>query len=178
MKIRLPIFAIKYLRTGDSIDATFLRAIDGNYCYVHMFTFVHSFELSVTESDYLCSGLEAGTEKQEENALVWTRIKLNKANVGAGDSAGLLVNIDAEQARELRAVKEYQDRKMEQLNAGPPPKDMLFPEDMFTEEWFTSKENDICSDDEDFGGIYTYGEDSDNLEGSEDDGDDHMIKLL
>lgn len=165
MKIRLPISAIKYLRTGDSLDATYIKASDGDYSYVHMFTFVRFSRLDIMESNELSSGLEAGTEKQEENALLWTKYDLTKSN-GDGESSQML-DIDAEKAREFRSAKEYQDRKMELLNSGAPPTDGLFPEDIFTEEWFSSKENDICSDDEDFGEVHTYGSDLDDPESSE-----------
>jgi hypothetical protein len=143
--IRLPRSAIWYLKAGDTIEATFEEAKDGKYLVMQMFMFVvFLLDMNLKEElmVYLYSGLDSGTEKLYKNRLHWTK------RGGAEeifDKLGL-DNSDDE-VNKMRSGADYQKRREEMLKT-PPPEDRSFPEEIFTEEWFNSREMDIGSDDE------------------------------
>jgi hypothetical protein len=151
--IRLPKSAIKYLKAGDTIDATFEKAKDGKYWVIQMFMFVLSSDINL-ESKFTVSfysGLDSGTEKLDENKLYWTKRGgaeeiFNGLRLSDSDETGSEEKL-SKKVKDIRSTAEYQNKK-EILLRMPPPEDRLFPEEMFTDDWFAGRETDIGSDDE------------------------------
>jgi len=150
VKIRMSPSVLKYLRKGDTLDATYEKAQSGDYWSIQSFT-----------------GVDSGSEKFGENTLVWTPVKTGNQDDDGEDSASTTDDEEreptyAEKVVAIRSAPEYQARQEELLKGAPLPPDPLFPEDLFTDEWFQKKEKDISSDDEEFGTMWLDEGDSDD----------------
>lgn len=124
--------------------------------------FSRTIEITIT-----CSGVDSGSEKFGENTLVWTPVKTGNQDDDGEDSASATDDEEreptyAEKVVAIRSAPEYQARQEELLKGAPLPPDPLFPEDLFTDEWFQKKEKDISSDDEEFGTMWLDEGDSDD----------------